>query len=163
MADFPNTIKTWSDLVDYPDPAASPANSSDINSVYAEVTAIESAFLTDSTGMNASTDIHGFMPKLDGYATDYLSGAGTYRSFTLAANSVLGVITLAPTSDVIAGTTDTLAIPKAISPEGLSGLLLSPTTDFDVNTTNHGFMPKLDGSSDHFLNGKGEWVTMSIP
>lgn len=37
-------------------------------------------------------------------------------------------------------------------------LSLSDNTTADVSTTKHGFMPKLDGNSSHFLNGAGNWV-----
>lgn len=74
MADFPTSKKTWADLVDN----VSPANSSDINSAYAEITAIEDAFLTDSTSLNASTVIHGFLPKLSGSSDEYMNGIGEW-------------------------------------------------------------------------------------
>lgn len=49
MAEFPNAVKTWTDLLDWPDPNASRAMSSDINSIYEEVTAIETEMKTGHT------------------------------------------------------------------------------------------------------------------
>jgi len=57
MAEFPGAVKTWVDLIDWPDPSASRASSSDINSAYAEITAIESVLLSFFSG--------GWMPVSD--------------------------------------------------------------------------------------------------
>jgi hypothetical protein len=203
MADFPTSIKTWADLADN----SSPANSSDINSAYAEITAIENALLSDTDTINSSTDLHGLLPKLDGSSdnflngkglwaapqlddlaipedstdldastlrhglmmkypgtsTIFLSGAGVFASLPNPTTAVRGTPYLIESSDVLVGTTDTYSGIRMISLDNLIALLASATTDFDVKTTTHGFMPKLDGSSDHFLNGKGEWVTLTIP
>jgi len=114
MADFPSSIKTWADLIDYPDPSASPAMSSDINSVYAEITAIENTLLSDTDTLNSSTDMHGLLPKLNGTSDNYLNGIGEWSAVTAtvatATTDTAGINTLASSSDINAGTTDNLEL-----------------------------------------------------
>lgn len=87
MADFPSSIKTWADLMDWPDPSASRASSSDINSAYAEITAIESILLSDTDTLNSSSDIHGLMPKLSGSSDYFMNGKGEWAQLADALNA----------------------------------------------------------------------------
>ena len=146
MADFPTSKKTWADLLD----GVSPANSSDINSAYAEITAIEDAFLTDSTSLNASTDIHGFLPKLSGTATEYMDGTGNWS--IPAGSGATTDLTEHNHSDSDTGGVirlDTISAPTDVT-------MLNASTDA------HGLLPKLSGTSDEYLNGKGEWWHVPI-
>ncbi len=97
MAEFPNAVKTWADLIDWPDPMASRASASDINSAYAEITAIESILLSDTDTLNSSSDAHGLLPKLDGSSDNFLNGLGQWTVPLAKASS----------SDAEAGTDDT--------------------------------------------------------
>ena len=146
MADFPTSKKTWADLLD----GVSPANSSDINSAYAEITAIEDAFLTDSTSLNASTDIHGFLPKLDGTATNYMDGTGNWSVPAGGGSASSDVInhTHSGTTDGGLIKLDTIAAPTDV-------------TTLNASTDTHGLLPKLSGTSDTFLNGKGEYGALA--
>ena len=42
-----------------------------------------------------------------------------------------------------------------------AGILFSDITTNNSSTSKHGFLPKLDGSTSHFLNGNGQWVTLA--
>lgn len=146
MADFPTSKKTWADLVDN----SSPANSSDINSAYAEITAIEDAFLTDSTSLNASTDIHGFLPKLSGTVTEYLDGSGAWSTPPGGGGASSDLIEHGHTGSTDGGLLrlDTISAP-------------TDSTSLNASTDAHGLLPKLSGTSDNFLNGKGEYVAVA--
>jgi len=143
MADFPVTKKTWADLVDN----TSPANSSDINSAYAEITAIEDVFLTDSTSLDASTDIHGFLRKLSGSSDEYMNGIGEWGTPATGSGGSSDLIEHGHT-----GSTDGGAIKL--------DALQSPddSTSLNASTDTHGLLPKLDGSSDNFFNGLGAFA-----
>lgn len=119
----------------------------------------------DTTDLDASTDAHGLLPKLPGISTQYFSGAGSWGSLTSHAGNFAvpggagGLVRLVNSSVVIAGTTDANSAFEAISVDNLFALMRSGTTDFDASTDTHGFLPMLSGTSDNFLNGKGEWGT----
>jgi hypothetical protein len=148
MADFPSSIKTWADLIDN----VSPANSSDINSAYAEITAMQTIALTDVTTLNSSTDMHGYLPKLSGTSDQYINGIGEWATVTAGGGGA--------SSDLIehghTGSTD----------GGIIRLdtISAPTdvTTLNSSTDAHGLLPKLDGTSDNYLNGKGEWWNVPL-
>jgi hypothetical protein len=122
---------------------------------------------TDSTSLDASTDAHGLLPKLSGITTEYLNGSGAYQA--LASNSgnlanaigvTAGIVLLIPSSDFTIGTTDVSSAWRVISQDNFNALMRSATTDFDASTDTHGFLPMLSGTSDNFLNGKGEYAAI---
>jgi hypothetical protein len=98
MASFPGSIKSWVPLVDL----AVQAQASDVNTIYNEVTAIETAFKTASTDLYATSDIQGFLPKLSGSSDEYLSGKGEFVS--------IPGTTLAASSDINSGSSDNLTV-----------------------------------------------------
>lgn len=103
---------------------------------------------TDSTGNDASTDTHGLLPKLSGTGTEFMSGLGTWA--TPAGGSSTDLIEHNHSSSDTGGILrlDTISAPTDVT-------TLNSTTDA------HGLFPKLSGSSDQYVNGKGEWATVT--
>jgi hypothetical protein len=116
---------------------------------------------TDSTSLDASTDAHGLLPKLNGNAYSYLTGSGVFQDIQSAAQAQAGIVLLQNTSDFIAGTTDVNSYRRIVSQDDFNTLMRSATTDFDASTDTHGFLPMLSGTSDNFLNGKGEYIAVA--
>jgi hypothetical protein len=114
---------------------------------------------TDSTSLNASTDAHGLLPKLSGLTNVYLRGDGVFSGLVVATSSQVGGGFAITTSNFIAGTTDSESYYRFVSQDNFNALMRSGTTDFDASTDTHGFLPKLSGSSDEYMNGIGEWGT----
>jgi hypothetical protein len=112
----------------------------------------------DSTSLNASTDTHGLLPKLSGGFAYVLHGDGNWASYSFPSVTDVGVVYASNSSDIISGTTDPVSGLRFIAPDNLYALMRSSTTDFDASTDTHGFLPMLSGTSDNFLNGRGEWI-----
>jgi hypothetical protein len=74
----------------------------------------------NTTDLNASTDTHGLLPKLDGYEDNYLVGTGAWKALPISTTGIIGTILLAATSDVSAGTTDSPVLPRAVTPSTLA-------------------------------------------
>jgi hypothetical protein len=115
---------------------------------------------TDSTSLDASTDTHGLLPKLSGDASRFLRGDGIFSYVQTASYSLTGAVLNQNTSDFIAGTTDANSANRFVSQDNFNALMRSATTDFDASTDTHGFLPALSGTSDNFLNGKGEYAAI---
>jgi hypothetical protein len=116
----------------------------------------------DTTDLDASIYAHGLMKKYPGSSLLFLSGSGEFSSLPDLSQTVRGVGYLVESSDVLSGTTDVYSYMRLLSLDNLLGLFNSATTDFDANTTTHGLLPKLDGTSDNYLNGKGEWWNVPL-
>lgn len=115
---------------------------------------------TDSTSLDASTDAHGLLPKLSGDSNQFLRGDGIFQYVQTASYSVTGAVLKQNTSDFIVGTTDANSANRFVSQDDFNALMRSATTDFDASTDTHGFLPMLSGTSDNFLNGKGEFAAI---
>jgi hypothetical protein len=115
---------------------------------------------TDSTSLDASTDAHGLLPKLSGDALQFMRGDGLFQFLPVTQYSAGGVVIRQNTSDFIVGTTDTNSYYRFVSQDDFNALMRSATTDFDASTDTHGFLPMLSGTSDNFLNGKGEYAAI---
>jgi hypothetical protein len=99
---------------------------------------------TDVTTLNSSTDAHGLLIKLDGTATNYLTGAGAWA---------VPVGTLWEHNHSSSGSTDggTIRLDTILSP--------TDSTSLDSSTDMHGLLPKLDGTITNYFNGTGAWST----
>ena len=86
----------------------------------------------DNTNYNATTTYHGFMPKLNGNSGYYLGGNGEWIEHT------------------------DIAVPHALDDNTIH-TPLSDNTNHNATTGHHGFLQKLDGDSNHFLAGDGNW------
>jgi hypothetical protein len=99
---------------------------------------------SDGFGIQDSTGGTGLLPILSGNATDFLNGLGAWgvpggsstdlTNHTHASTDEGGLIRL----DTITAPTD--------------------STSLDSSTDMHGLLPKLNGTSDNYLNGIGEWA-----
>ncbi len=90
--------------------------------------------LTDITTGNADSTRHGFLPKLSGDSSQFLSGSGIFTGISLS------------------------SIPSITE----SKISLSDVTSGNVNTANHGFAPKSNGNADQFLNGNGSYSSIQL-
>jgi hypothetical protein len=69
-----------------------------------------------TTDFDASTDTHGFLPKLSGTVTEYLDGSGAWSTppggggESTATTDTAGINMIASSSDINAGTTDNLML-----------------------------------------------------
>lgn len=144
----------------------------------------------DTTDLNATTDAHGLLPKLDGDSGHFLDGLGSWN------DPRVGVVldTDFDENTILKADVDDTPIPVTIHEDTLFGRKFGgamasqyPTdirnlinvadgadvtaseqldnlsapddnTDLNATTTTHGLMPKLDGTSTHFLNGAGNWL-----
>ncbi len=113
---------------------------------------------TDSTSLDASTDTHGLLPKLTNTGLFYLRDTGEWLALNSPTTAIAGAVYKVVTANFINGTTDANSDDSYVSPDDFYALMRSATTDFDASTDTHGFLPMLSGTSDNFLNGKGEWI-----
>lgn len=93
----------------------------------------------DTTDLNATTVLHGLLPKLSGSTGDRLNGLGAWVS-TPPDHGVLHK----------SGGADAIQIDDFASPDD--------NTDLNVSTSAHGLAPKLDNTVTNFLNGQGGWT-----
>lgn len=82
---------------------------------------------TDIDTNNASTDMHGYLPKLSGDDTEYLNGDGGWSQ---------------PPSGGTVNDTD---------------IVFTDNTTNDVSTDEHGYAPKLSGDATEYLDGTGAY------
>ena len=131
------------------------------------------AFSDNTTG-NATTSAHGFLSKLSGVSTQFLSGAGTW----LTPSGGGGGGTIPNTTNILKGDGSGNAADSGIgaanvivstgsytNPSWLLGLAeskisFSNITTGNVNTSTHGFAPKLPNDATKYLDGTGAY---SVP
>jgi hypothetical protein len=100
---------------------------------------------TDSTSLNASTDLHGLLPKLSGTVTEFMNGQGAWS--TPASSST----DLAEHNHSDSDTGGLIRLDTISAP--------TDSTSLNASTDAHGLLPKLSGTSDEYMNGIGEWGT----
>lgn len=125
--------------------------------------------LTDVTTANATTALHGLLPKLDGVSTHFLDGTGGYSVPAGSASDATVTFTDITTNNAttalhgflkkLDGTaTHFLDGTGAYSTPTGAGLSLSDVTTNNATTALHGFLPKLGGSTSQVLLGDGTWA-----
>jgi len=145
---------------------------------------------SDVTTANATTSLHGLLPKLDGVATDFLNGAGGWANplvsnlsgitngYHLAASGGVGPGSTGVSQSALYETLGYLIlkgqpfVPTEFQANSgyftnqvrTADILVSNFTDVttgNVTTNAHGLVPKADGNSSHFLNGLGQYSSPS--
>ena len=126
----------------------------------------------DNTTADSTTGHHGLLPKLGGGTTNFLRADGSWAA-PPGSGSMSNPMTT--TGDIIYSS-DGSGTPARLAVGGANVLLHGGTTPAysavvegdlgltDITTANattsaHGFLPKLDNNSAHFLNGAGAWST----
>lgn len=136
--------------------------------------AVSGANLTNITGANVSGNISGSAATLTTGRTIGITGDLTYTSpsFNGSAN-VTAAGTLATVNANIGSFGSAIASPAfTVNAKGLitaassstitpaeSSITFTDITTNNASTTKHGYLPKLDNNSAHFLNGQGAWAT----
>ena len=116
----------------------------------------------DNTDLNASTSAHGLLPKRDGTATNFLSGAGTWGTPTFVGLSDTPVsFTSGSASQLLRVNSSTNAV-EFVSATGLAldGFGEASTgTALNATSGHHGLLPALQGTTNAVLVGDGTWST----
>lgn len=135
---------------------------------------------SDNTTANATTNMHGLLPKLGGTASVFLNGLGLWSTVSSGLNfsPYAGSpyrIALIDESDVthtfnydatFSYNSGTLSVDNLSTETGLFSLgVITPfisgladDTTGDVSITTHGLVPKAPNDSSKFLNGLGQWA-----
>lgn len=123
---------------------------------------------TDVTTLNTSVTAHGLCPKLNGTATTFLNGTGSWTvpAGTWASNfgTTAGKICQGNDSRLSDNRTPTLHAvshkvggPDAIKLDEFAVPTDTSSTILDASTTVHGLLPKLAGGTAKFLRADGTW------
>jgi hypothetical protein len=102
---------------------------------------------SDGFSIQDSTGGTGLLPILSGNATDFLNGTGAW-SEPGGSSTDLTNHTHSSTDEGGLIRLDTITAP-------------TDSTSLDSSTDMHGLLPKLNGTSDNYLNGIGEWASIT--
>jgi hypothetical protein len=100
----------------------------------------------DNTSCNSTTGRHGLLRKLSGVSSEYLNGSGNWAVVT-------GVTPSAHASSHQSGGSDVIALDTLGA--------CSDNSNLNSTTGSHGLLRKLSGTSTEYLNGAGNWATVT--